>query len=349
MIRRAPSKDIDESDLEVDGSAHAAAGLTAVGVSMKRAVEQMGVRRTAQTLLRLNQVDGFDCQGCAWPDPDPEHRHTAEFCENGAKAVTEEATLRRVGKGFFAKHSLADLAEKTDYWLGQQGRITEPMVLRDGATHYEPVSWDEAFGSGGRASPRARQPGPGGLLHLGQDLQRGGVRLPALRPRLRHQQPARLLQHVPRVDVGGAGRDDRHRQGLGEPPRRRDRRAAAGRRPEPRHQPPPDAVGAGEGEEARRQDPGDQPAARGRAGAVQEPPVATRPAGRHRPGRPPPAGARQRRPRALPGVRFTAAGVGCGRPRLRREAHPRLQSSTPTTWRSSTGPRSSGPPASTAR
>ncbi len=146
MIRRAPSKDIDESDLEVGGSAHAAAGVTAVGVSMKRAVEQMGVRRTAQTLLKLNQVDGFDCQGCAWPDPDPEHRHAAEFCENGAKAVTEEATLRHLDRPFFAQHSLSELAEKTDYWLGQQGRITEPMVLREGGTHYEPVTWDEAFG-----------------------------------------------------------------------------------------------------------------------------------------------------------------------------------------------------------
>jgi molybdopterin-dependent oxidoreductase alpha subunit len=144
MGRRAPKQDIDESELEVEGSAHAAAGITAVGVSMKRAVEQMGVRRTAQTLLKLNQVDGFDCQGCAWPDP--EHRHTAEFCENGAKAVTEEATLRRVDRGFFAHHSLQELATRTDYWLGQQGRITEPMVLREGGTHYEPISWDEAFG-----------------------------------------------------------------------------------------------------------------------------------------------------------------------------------------------------------
>jgi molybdopterin-dependent oxidoreductase alpha subunit len=144
MGRRAPKQDIDESELEVEGSAHAAAGITAVGVSMKRAVEQMGVRRAAQTLLRLNQVDGFDCQGCAWPDP--EHRHTAEFCENGAKAVTEEATLRRVDRGFFADHSLQELATRTDYWLGQQGRITEPMVLREGGTHYEPISWDEALG-----------------------------------------------------------------------------------------------------------------------------------------------------------------------------------------------------------
>ncbi len=145
MNRKPPREDIDESDLKVEDSAHAAAGVTAVAVSMKRAVEQMGIKRTAQTLLKLNQVDGFDCQGCAWPDPDPEHRHTAEFCENGAKAVTEEATLRRVGREFFAAHPISELHDKTDYWLGQQGRITEPMVLRDGATHYEPISWDGAF------------------------------------------------------------------------------------------------------------------------------------------------------------------------------------------------------------
>jgi formate dehydrogenase major subunit len=146
MPRSAPERDIDENDVEVGHPKDAAAGVTAVGVSMKRAVEQMGVRRSAQTLLRLNQVKGFDCQGCAWPDPDPEHRHTAEFCENGAKAVTEEATLRRVDRAFFAEHDLADLADKTDYWLGQQGRLTEPMVKRRGATHYEPISWDDAFG-----------------------------------------------------------------------------------------------------------------------------------------------------------------------------------------------------------
>ena len=142
-LSRAPEDDIDESDVAVGGEAHAAAGATAVAVAMKRAVEQMGPLRTARTLLRLNQTDGFDCQGCAWPDP--EHRHTAEFCENGAKAVTEEATLRRVTPAFFAEHSLADLEGRTEYWLGQQGRITEPMVRRAGGTHYEPIGWDDAF------------------------------------------------------------------------------------------------------------------------------------------------------------------------------------------------------------
>lgn len=145
MHRSAPRKDIDERELEVEGEAHAAAGPTAVAVAMKRGVEQMGPVNTARTLLRLNQVDGFDCQGCAWPDPDPDHRHAAEFCENGAKAVAEEATQLRVGPEFFAEHSLDDLEGRTEFWLGKQGRITEPMVLRPGATHYEPISWDDAY------------------------------------------------------------------------------------------------------------------------------------------------------------------------------------------------------------
>ncbi|CAB4706482.1 MAG: FdhF/YdeP family oxidoreductase [Actinobacteria bacterium] len=145
MSRTRPVREIDETDLEVGGTSHAAAGVTAVAVAMKRAVDQMGVARTARTLLKLNQADGFDCQGCAWPDPDPEHRHTAEFCENGAKAVAEEATKRLLGRSFFAEHAIESLRERSDYWLGQQGRITEPMVLRAGATHYEPISWDDAF------------------------------------------------------------------------------------------------------------------------------------------------------------------------------------------------------------
>ncbi len=116
-----------------------------IAVSMKRSLEQMGATRTARTLLRLNQADGFDCQGCAWPDPDPEHRHTAEFCENGAKAVAEEATTDRCKPSFFAEHSIEDLQKHTDYWLGHQGRLVHPMVRRRDGTHYEPISWDDAF------------------------------------------------------------------------------------------------------------------------------------------------------------------------------------------------------------
>ncbi|MEP6855220.1 MAG: hypothetical protein ABJA33_07115, partial [Pedococcus sp.] len=122
--------DYSEADLVVKGQQDHAAGPTAVAVSMKRAIEHMGVKRTAQTLLRLNQAEGFDCMSCAWPDPDPGHRHTAEFCENGAKAVAEEATRDRATPEFFAEHSIADLDAHSEYWLGQQGRITHPMVKR---------------------------------------------------------------------------------------------------------------------------------------------------------------------------------------------------------------------------
>ncbi|GGF39397.1 FdhF/YdeP family oxidoreductase [Williamsia phyllosphaerae] len=121
-----------------------AAGVPAVAVSMKRGFTQMGPVRTARTLLELNQRHGFDCPGCAWPEK-PGGRKPAEFCENGAKAVAEEATRRRVTPDFFATHSVAELRERSEYWLSQQGRITHPMLLRDGATHYEPIDWADAY------------------------------------------------------------------------------------------------------------------------------------------------------------------------------------------------------------
>ncbi|MBF6241258.1 FdhF/YdeP family oxidoreductase [Nocardia otitidiscaviarum] len=144
MHRAAPKQDIDEAELTVSPPKTQAAGVRAVTVALERAVEEMGVVRTARTLSRLNQRHGFDCPSCAWPDPTGTRR-VAEFCENGAKAVAEEATLRTVTPEFFAEHSLRDLAEKSGYWLGQQGRITEPMVLRPGDEHYSPISWDDAY------------------------------------------------------------------------------------------------------------------------------------------------------------------------------------------------------------
>ncbi|MGY1896770.1 FdhF/YdeP family oxidoreductase [Nocardia gipuzkoensis] len=144
MHRNGPSRDIDESGLTVTPPKEQAAGVTAVGVALKRSVEEMGVIRTARTLARVNQVHGFDCPGCAWPEPTG-HRRPAEFCENGAKAVAEEATLRTVTPEFFAAHSIAELSEKSGYWLGRQGRLTHPMVLRRGDTHYSPIAWEEAY------------------------------------------------------------------------------------------------------------------------------------------------------------------------------------------------------------
>ena len=120
-----------------------AAGLPAVLNSVRHLGEHTGVRRGLPAMLAINQKRGFDCPGCAWPEGDKRHR--AEFCENGAKAIAEEATAKALTAEFFARHPVADLAERSGYWLGQQGRLTEPMYLAEGATHYEPIGWDRAL------------------------------------------------------------------------------------------------------------------------------------------------------------------------------------------------------------
>ena len=146
--RHKPDRDnaanFDEHAAVVSGAEHEAAGVKAVMVSLDRGLKQMGPVRTVAALSRLNQRHGFDCPGCAWPE-EPGGRKLAEFCENGAKAVAEEATKRRVTPDFFARHSVAELADQPEYWLSQQGRITQPMVLADGDTHYRPIEWDDAY------------------------------------------------------------------------------------------------------------------------------------------------------------------------------------------------------------
>jgi molybdopterin-dependent oxidoreductase alpha subunit len=121
-----------------------AAGLKAVEEVIEYGLAQSGLRNTLGTFHKLNQFDGFDCQSCAWPNPSGE-RSFAEFCENGFKAVTYEATTKRMTREFFRQHAVADLLEQPDHWLGHHGRIIEPMVLRPGGTHYEPIAWDAAF------------------------------------------------------------------------------------------------------------------------------------------------------------------------------------------------------------
>ncbi|MCP2636398.1 FdhF/YdeP family oxidoreductase [Microbacterium sp. HD4P20] len=143
MATKPPKADIDESRVRSTRPKKVAVGVPAVLHALQISQEQMGIARSVQTLMRVNQKDGFDCPGCAWPEEDK--RHIAEFCENGAKAVAEEATLRRVGPEFFAAHSLDDLRGHDDWWLGQQGRLTHPMILDEGATHYRPISWDDAL------------------------------------------------------------------------------------------------------------------------------------------------------------------------------------------------------------
>jgi molybdopterin-dependent oxidoreductase alpha subunit len=122
----------------------AAGGVPAIVNSLKHAIGEAGLVRGTRELLLLNQKHGFDCPGCAWPDPD-DKRELTEFCENGAKAVAEEATTKRTTPEFFAAHSVSELASWSDYDIGKAGRLTHPMWLRPGATHYEEISWEDAF------------------------------------------------------------------------------------------------------------------------------------------------------------------------------------------------------------
>ncbi len=145
MKRKEPRvEEADEKNLVVeDRPKDWAAGLPGVYYSMKPAFEHMGVKRTLKTLLKLNQKEGFDCPSCAWPDPGK--RKTFEFCENGAKAVTWEAAPVVISSEFWAENSISELRSRSEYWLGMQGRLTEPLYKPAGEDHYRPVGWDEAF------------------------------------------------------------------------------------------------------------------------------------------------------------------------------------------------------------
>lgn len=133
-----------ESSPELRKPDRVAAGMHALVESLKFTARETGFVRGISDWLKINKKDGFDCQSCAWPSPD-EDRHVFEFCENGVKALTSEATKKHIGPDFFREHSIADLREQTDNWLELQGRLVHPMVKREGATHYEPIDWSEAF------------------------------------------------------------------------------------------------------------------------------------------------------------------------------------------------------------
>ena len=122
-----------------------AVGLPAIISSFRHVIGEAGVIRGLKALSKVNQKGGFDCPSCAWPDPDDERSGIAEYCENGAKAIAEETTTKKLTPDFFAKNSVAALSDLSDYHLGKQGRIAHPMLLPKGGTHYQPISWDDAF------------------------------------------------------------------------------------------------------------------------------------------------------------------------------------------------------------
>ena len=132
-------------DVKIKNPGKVAAGVEAVYHSGKKVFSKAGIVRGMKALLALNQKGGFDCPSCAWPDPDDDRSSIAEYCENGAKAVADEATTKSLRPGFFAKHSVHKLSELDDYHIGKNGRIAQPMYLPKNGTHYQPIKWDDAF------------------------------------------------------------------------------------------------------------------------------------------------------------------------------------------------------------
>ena len=132
-------------DLKLTPPKKWAAGIPAVYEAGKDVIEEAGLIRGMEGLFLMNKKGGFDCSSCAWPDPDDDRSPIAEYCENGAKALAEEATTKKLDAEFFAKNAVADLAKLNDYEIGKKGRIAQPVYLPKGGTHYEAISWDGAF------------------------------------------------------------------------------------------------------------------------------------------------------------------------------------------------------------
>ena len=139
-----PLTPLEDKPPKISSPKNSAAGIPAVVSTMKYGLTNMGVINSITKLSKVNDFHGFDCPGCAWPDPD-DHRSFAEFCENGAKAVSDEATKSRVDSNFWSKWSISELSQKSDFWLNSQGRLTEPMIISQDSNYYQPISWEDAF------------------------------------------------------------------------------------------------------------------------------------------------------------------------------------------------------------
>ena len=136
-----PLTPIRDRPLRQSSPKEVAAGIPAILSTMFHGFSRMGPIKSISNLTRVNSFGGFDCPGCAWPDPDDE-RTVFEFCENGAKAVADEGTRARANPEFLSRWSVVELSRKSDRWLNSQGRLTHPMILRSDSVHYEPISWE---------------------------------------------------------------------------------------------------------------------------------------------------------------------------------------------------------------
>ncbi len=142
------SADLEHEAASLIGLAHDeprtfAGGMDAVLTALSHLYKEAGLNRSRKLIRHFNQPGGFACPGCAWPNPDT-GRSSFAFCENGAKNVSAEATTLRLSAEFFARWSVPELLLTPEYWLEQQGRLTEPMILEAGATHYRPITWEQA-------------------------------------------------------------------------------------------------------------------------------------------------------------------------------------------------------------
>jgi len=135
---------LEESPPKTGQTSTSAAGATAILSTLKHGFSRSGISGSFSSFSKVNKFGGFDCPGCAWPDPD-DHRTIAEFCENGAKAVADEATKKKITSDFFLENSVVDLSKMSDEWLNSVGRLTQPMILPQDSINYEPISWDDAF------------------------------------------------------------------------------------------------------------------------------------------------------------------------------------------------------------
>jgi molybdopterin-dependent oxidoreductase alpha subunit len=146
VVEKKPELTPEEfTGLEISKPSENAVGMPAIVSSVQHAMQWMDASDAVKTMFKINQKGGFDCPGCAWPDPDDERSKLGEYCENGMKAIAEEATNKRITSDFFKKYSVQEIANWSDYEIGKKGRLTEPMYLAEGATHYESISWKKAF------------------------------------------------------------------------------------------------------------------------------------------------------------------------------------------------------------
>lgn len=133
-----------ETNIKIAKPETAAGGVRSLTNAAQHIWHKSDMLTGIKAVKSMNKIGGFDCPGCAWPTA-PEEALAVEICENGIKALAEEITTGHANGEFFANHSLKELQQMDDYHLGMAGRLTEPMIIRDGDTHYQPIAWNDAF------------------------------------------------------------------------------------------------------------------------------------------------------------------------------------------------------------